>query len=547
MHTEVFNNIDILIAMSGSTLDIDEINTELISLKRQIKNKKNEIEDLRSIISDARYFNASNELVDKNIEISLKNKITRLNRKLKDIKASIAEIKLNEKKLHEDITLLKNKLEKNEVYINTLKIKTKGENNKYYLDLLKKEEENVKLLNKELDEKNKRYQDTLKELELNNQASDEINNELTNEKSRLNDVLDSLKNPNSYIDEDLKNSDEEKLNKLSEELAKLEKKELEILTDAKVIGTDAKELIANNEIEESLNKIKELVTIVKSKPYMDIENINILDEELEKKESLRLELSNIIDSKNYEGVNSNTISARISYLNNEIESNTKSIAGYKNEINLIDEFINNTLGKVIAELENEVIKNEITINEYHNLANNKDKTAKTRANLENAIAKKEKEKKVLDGILASYKDNLLNKIEETNVLNSLIERLESENKEYTSELTNLKKISMLDFKTKDLIEEEKDKEDLRKLNEEIKEIKNRRKFDKTPNEIYDQIEMSLASYKPAPSLRVEKNKSKDLEIESLFNANPPKENNADRIKVIEMIPVETVKKSNGGN
>jgi len=33
---------------------------------------------------------------------------------------------------------------------------------------------------------------------------------------------------------------------------------------------------------------------------------------------------------------------------------------------------------------------------------------------------------------------------------------------------NLEKISDLDFKTKDLIEEEKDKEDLRNINEEIK-------------------------------------------------------------------------------
>ena len=68
MHTEVFNNIDTLIDMAGSTLNIDEINTDLLTLRKEIKNKKADMEELNSLISDARYFNASNELVDKNIQ-----------------------------------------------------------------------------------------------------------------------------------------------------------------------------------------------------------------------------------------------------------------------------------------------------------------------------------------------------------------------------------------------------------------------------------------------------------------------------------------------
>ena len=71
MHTEVFNNIDTLINMANSPLNIDEINTELITLRKNIKTKQSEIEDLKSLMTDSRYFNASNELVDKNIEISL--------------------------------------------------------------------------------------------------------------------------------------------------------------------------------------------------------------------------------------------------------------------------------------------------------------------------------------------------------------------------------------------------------------------------------------------------------------------------------------------
>ena len=120
MNTEIFNNIDTLISMADSPLNIDEINTELISLKRLINNKKNEIEDLKSLMVESRYFNASNELVDKNIEISLKNKINRLNRKIKDLKNTIDDIKNREKSVHDDIAILKEKLTLNSNYVKTL-------------------------------------------------------------------------------------------------------------------------------------------------------------------------------------------------------------------------------------------------------------------------------------------------------------------------------------------------------------------------------------------------------------------------------------------
>jgi len=133
---------------------------------------------------------------------------------------------------------------------------------------------------------------------------------------------------------------------------------------------------------------------------------------------------------------------------------------------------------------------------------------------------------------------------------------------------------MLDFKTKDVIEEENDKEKLRVLNEEIKAIKNRQKYDKTPDEIYDQIEMYLANMS-ATSPKLEKNNNRNYEMDSLLlnSEETTKSENAssaatkevfnetiikdeisnteplvetvsknNRLKVVEMIPVETIKK-----
>lgn len=519
MHTEVFSNIDTLIEMAGASLkNMDEVNAELISLKRQIRNKNNEIEDFKSLLTDSRYFNASNELVDKNIEISLKNKITRLKRKIKDIDNSGKTLATNEEGLHEEIKELKKKISRNEKYIKVLEVKrTNNEGNDYYINMLNLEANNIKELKDILENKTNEYNDILKELELNNQAKNELTSKLENEESRLKDVVESLTNPNAYIDEDLKNSDEIRLASLENELDKLQKRELELLTDASVIGADAKELIATNDVENALQKVRELVTIVKTKPYMDINNAAILDEELEKKESLRIELAGLIDSKNYEGINSEAIKERIEYLNKEIESNNEKAAKLKNEIVEIDEHISTVLGKKIDSLEKEIIEAEKIVQDYKDLLKTKENTSKTKINLEQAIVKKQKEIQVIDNILNEYKETLVNKINDTNILNERVSNIEAENSRYLKELGGLQKITLINFQTKDLIEEEKDKEDLRKINEEIKQIKTRKQYDKSPNEIYDLIEMTLASVKPVANLSEEKEQNIDNILDQELN------------------------------
>ena len=543
MQREVFYNIDLLIEMSGNTKSIDDLNTELITLKNNIKNKQEQIEDLKSIMTDARYFNASNELVDKNIEISLKNKLTRLKRKLKEMENNSTKIKEREESLHNEIKSLKETLKKNKEYILVLEEKSKTANvNNYYKELLQKENKNNAELINLLDNKEKEYKDVLKELELTNQAIKEINAKIENENNRLNDILDNLKNPNAYIDEDLKKNDTEKLEQFQKELSELEKKELTILTNAAMIGSDAKELVADNKIKDALAKIRELVTIVKTCPYMDITNRSILDEELEKKENARIELSNLMDSKNYDGINSIALKNRIEYIELELKNKDVEIKNLEAKRNDLDEFINANLGKNIDLLEQESLNLTNTISEYKALQKEKDKFSKKDASLLMAITKKEKELKLINDILENYKKELIRKLKRTNEITKLIEELQKDNKSQEDELSLLKNISDLEFKTKDLMEEEKDKEELRKLNDEIKALKKRQNYDRTPDEIYDQIEMLLASFKETTEtlLRSERNKAKNLEIDSLFENK--EEIPSNRIKVIEMIPATTIKK-----
>lgn len=544
MHTDIFNNIDLLIEMAGSTLNTLDIEGELRDINKEIQDKKGQIEDLKGMMNDTRYFNASSELVDKNIEVSLKSKISRLNRKIKDIQLKLNDVKKEEAKTHDDVIALKDRIEKNKEYISLLESKS-GKLDSAYQSIVEQENMAMESLEQELAKKDKRYQEVLRELEVHEQALKELSDKKNSDSARLREIEDNLGNPNAYIDEDLKSHDEERLNSLNESLVSLQKRRLEYLTDPNMIGKDAKELIANNDFTEALKKIKELVTIVKAKPFMDITNKQILDEELEKKEAERTELANYIDSKNYAGMSSNVAQKRIEYLNKELEKEKALILQYQEENKKIEQEIGADLSPLIGGLEEEIRNISSEIEDYQTLLQDNTKSRKTKTNLENAILKKEKEKDAMNDILDNYKKDLLFKIKSSNRLEKLLERYNQDITQKTEEIEELNRMALFDGASKDYIEEEQDKEKLKKINDEIKQIKNCRKYDRTPDEIYDQIEMLLANTKVDAPIKEEKEEENQVEvpIDGLFDNEPTKEEPL--IKVVEMIPATTVSEMGG--
>ncbi len=542
MHTEIFNNIDLLVEMAGSSLNVDDINAELITINKEINDKTQAIEDLKSIMNDARYFNASNELIDKNIEISLKSKINRLKRKIKDINSELNLIKEEESKLHNEVNKLKGQITHNEKYLTVLKKKSESSSSNNYKQIVLTEEDNLNRLKEELLKKEQKHKTVLKELELNSQALKELTQNKEQEEEKLKAITDSLNNPNSYIDEDLKKDDEAKLISLNEALEKAEKRKLELLTDPNMIGTDAKELIIKNNNAEALSKIKELVTIVKGKPFMDIENASILDEVLEKAEKERAELATLLETKDYKGLNNDVLSKRTNYINEQITKINNIISEYQTIIKEADEDIDNNISILIKEIEASITKIAGEIEEYETLLKDKSKSNKTRANLENTLQKKTKEKEIMEDLLQNYQNDLLTKISLTNALNKEIENFNQNITEYKEELKEISNIASLELNVKDFLEEEQDKDKLKAKNDEIKQIKNRKKYTKTPNEIYDQIEMSLATSTPSKT-RSSKTEQTDILIDNLYEEEnePIKNSKEPQLKVVKMIPVQTIK------
>ena len=138
----------------------------------------------------------------------------------------------------------------------------------------------------------------------------------------------------------------------------------------------------------------------------------------------------------------------------------------------------------------------------------------------------------------NIKQDLLFQITLSNTISKMVQKLNQHTQDYQGEIQELQHMTVLDEASIDYIEEERDKDKLRNINEEIRQIKNRKKFDKTPDEIYDQIEMLLANFGSTTSkIEPKKVEEMDLDIDELFS-DVVKE--SPKIKVVEMIPAQTV-------
>ncbi len=499
MQRDIIELIDTLVKMAGSTSSYETLSSELEEIKKLIAKKEIELKNLKESMVDDKYFDASGEVVDRNIEISLTKKIKRLNKMAEEIKEEMNSATNDEAKLHNDIKILKEELESSSKYIDVIEERilntSSSEIKENYQELLTIERNNYAAVEIKLNEAQSEYEKVQKQIEALSVALEELNNTIQKEKEKLAETKASLANPKTYIDESLKKADEEELTSLFEEIDELEKKRLSVLTDPALIANEVKELVANNDTTNSLIKLKELITLVKSRPYMDESNRSVLESTLAKLETELSDFKTSIEGKKYNGQDSDLIEDRINYLKNVIELAKINIDQIRENITIIDtQRVSFIKGKITnAEAQAKVI--EETINEYHTLMNSDDKKSdKTKANIKSSYDKKVKELESVKEIIKAYKEDLRSLIKEAfDAENVEIKAINETIKEHESEITRLNKLMVLNSKTKDVIAEEKDKTKLKELTEEIKNLKFCLSFDKTPDAIFDDIEMILGS------------------------------------------------------
>lgn len=510
MQNDIIAKIDALVKMSESSSNAGTMKVELREVECAIKEKKLELKELNSSISDDKYFDASGEIVDKNIEISLTKKIKALKKSFEELEEQISSVVLDEEKMFSDLDKLEKIIEESESFIVVLKTKISSANSEekeHFETLLKETETKLKDSKKELDKKQKKYEKIQGKLEVLSYSKNELQNKIESETEKLIDIKANLLNKRGYINSELKQEDQEKIDKLNAEIAKLQEEKTKILKDPIMIAEEAKNYLIDDDKTSALKKVKELRDLLLELPYMDIAveaSAETLSMELENAEAKRDEFASMINSKNYESVDTTLIKDRISYITDKKEQKNNEIEEIKKKISELDNKELDDLNNRINYCENEVDNLKEKIEEYEETLEETDLAISKKATLQASFDKKQEELNNIMGLLTSYKNDRKNIILKSYKFETeTIKELEEEINMIDEEIKRLEKLSVSSNKIKDIIAMENDKKTLKDLNDTVKAIKKRQSLKSTPNQIYDEIEMLLGTEEVYENLEVE--------------------------------------------
>ncbi len=499
MQTSIFSLIEQLVSMSGSTSNFDTLDSELTLIENEILKIKNEIRELESSMTDDKYFDATQEIVDRNIELSVSKKLNKLEKNFDVLKEKQKDMQDKEHQYIEAIDLLKQKIVKAKRTISIIDArleKTQDENTKsIYNRIYNEENEKITTLQERLEEKSNLLEKASNDVNDINNKVNNVKKEIEQSASRLLEVRKSLNSKSNYIDEILKNKDLESMINLQSRLDELEEKKHNILTDAIYIASEIKELIIADKNDVAMQKLMELVTIVNARPYMDISDVESLEQELAKLESSQNNLINMIENKEYFGNDVVYLDNRIRHLRKLIQIKNTEIETTRERISQID---NNLVIDVTDELkkaENESEMLEKSLNDYEQLLKDPErKKSSTLVSLQASHNKKSNELKIIRDIIERYSKELSILVETSSGLEEeKISKLNEEISNYKAEIDDLTKIKLLSTKTKDAIAQENDKQKLKEITDNINLLKQRLSFGKTPQEIYDEVEMLMIS------------------------------------------------------
>ncbi len=498
MQKEFQKLVDYLLNMANSDNNYEDITEEIKELDKEISLKKNEVKQAKMTMSTTNYAKENDRIIDENIKIGLENKRLVYNHELEKTMRHLNKASTDEEDLHDSLTTVVMRLKSlrslEEVLNEKLKNSDKSLEPFYESMLAKENEEKTKLLQKK-EQLTKQYDEVKERLSYYGNLRVDIESKLTNIKTRLEDTLTALSNPNFYVDEILKKKDEEQIDTLNKELEDLETQKLKLITDPVYIANEANNLFLEEDYPATLNCLKELVTIIKSKPYME-ESLNNLKDKLSQSEETLEAFTSEIENKTYLGEDSKIVEERIDYLKNKLDELSNQEKIIQEKINKIDrqEIIN--IDAKMTNVHNlyDTLKDEYE--EYKNIIFNLDENTSPRkkASLQSAYTRKKQEMEQVNTILNNYQKELETLILQSEKLQNIeLVKIKEEYQAIDQEILSLKKQGKT--KVKDILAMEKDKNTLKELSDDVEAIKHRQKFKKTADEVYNELETLLTGQK----------------------------------------------------
>ncbi len=494
MQKKLQKYIDLLIEMAGSENDYETIKEELNEIDKEIDFKKTELKNIKKSMKDDKYIKENDRIIDENIKIGLENKKQVYQYELDKTLKLINKASVDEEDNHQALTSVVSRLKSLNALVDVLqdKLKVVGKDknlNTFYENMIEEVTKEISELEKKKEILTKQYDKVRERLEYYGNNRSELDKKIEHLNVRLEDTLEALSTPNFYVDELLKKKDESAADELISELEELEKNRLSLITDPTYIGKEAMKMYMEEDYTSTLASIKELVTIVKSKPYMN-ENKKNLNNILKQAEITLDEFANNMDNNTYLGDDVKIIDNRIEYLEQELKSLSEMINVIKDKIVEIDRNVVIKISEKLSETEDLYNKLKDDYEEYKKivLVDDDSLSPRKKANLQAAYNQKKEEMDLVYQIFENYQSELEKTIMTSQKLETVdLVNLEKRQEDISEEISELKK-SKGTKKAKDVLAMEKDKATLNQLSLDVDNIKHSQKYDKTVDEIYSEIE-----------------------------------------------------------
>ncbi len=495
MQRKLQKYIDLLIEMAGSDNNYEVIKEELKEVEREIESKKLELKNIKKSMKDDKYLKENDRIIDENIKIGLENKRQVYQVELDKTLKLINKASIDEEDNHQALTSVVSRLKSLNTLLEALQEKIKAvakdkSLSSFYENMIEETTKEISELEKKKEILTKEYDEVREKLEYYGNNRIELEKKIEHLNVRLEDTLEALSTPNFYVDEILKKKDENVVDDLTKELEELENHRLVLVTDPVYIGNQVMKMFMDDDYTSALASVKELVTIVKAKPYMN-ESKRELNSLLKQAEITLDEFANSIENNTYLGEDSKIIENRINYLNNELETINNKIEDIKKRIVDIDKNIVQNISKELSETDSLYHNLKDDYEEYKKIVLNTDDTISPRkkANLQAAYNRKKEEMDLVYNLFEKYQTELENIIIQSKNLETVdLVNLENDKENILEEIDELKKAKANRTRTKDILAMEKDKDMLNKISNDVDNIKHSLKYDKSADDIYQEIE-----------------------------------------------------------
>ena len=474
MNAKIKEVLNLFIDISGEKHNISDLVDDLNIIEKRIPEVSNKIAKLKSEMTDDKYFDASSEIIDRNIELSLQKKLQHLNNRLKTLKAQNSEIIARHKEEEERFVVLNKTLASCQDFLHDLsKFDYEISSNSIH-ELIDMENGRFDAILNEINNKKENRERTIISGTSISEEIAKLEKKIQTEEDRLVEVRQSLQNKDSYINEEAKSEDLKQLQDLNNELDDIENRRNQIVNSISYQCYQVSEELDKDNMDKDkiLNIVRNVVVRLNEYPYLSIEDSTMLSEELRQLSSQRDELTAIIENKKYNLRNKKPYEIRIDYVNQKLNNAKDMKEDYESLLKfIVNQEIDTTIDNLLK------LKNE-------------------RMDLEKAFSSNNKaqlQKKYVDELIVSYEKDLTKTLEQARDIKSKILLQETKIAEAVKEIKSINNEKKLQFDLENQAEKEQDSKMLEEILDKIKCLNNRISVGVTPNQLLDQIEMELHS------------------------------------------------------